>query len=230
MKNNKKIITVLSIIIITVLVIVIYQKQTSALPVKQVVKVSHMVDDRPDYNFYRSSDLSFGCNFYSKDNIVYNIIEGVDDSPPRVCEISQADKGTFRVLDFLYTKDINAVYYWCNKIDQADPGTFEAIYSGDAQGCESGPVANFTTDFAIDKNYVFHQGKIDSMFDRASFEYLGSGYIKTKDGIFFNNKKILEADIKTFEFLKSKSCGNSSLCDYNAQDKNHKYKYGEIVK
>lgn len=228
MKNIKKLIVIFFIIIIVILVIVIFLKQNKVTSLIQTERVSHMINNEPDYNFYRDHDQSFGCSFYSKDNIVYHITEGVDNFPPHICEIAQVDKRTFKALDLYYEKDINAVYALCNKIDKADPATFEVIYSGDSQGCTL--FSNTSTTFAIDKNYVFHQGSIDSMFDRTSFEYLGSGYIKTKDGIFFNDKKIIGADIETFEFLTLKNCDAGSLCDYNAQDKNHQYKYGEVVK
>ncbi len=135
--------------------------------------------------------------------------------------IEGADPSTYAIFfegNLTFAKDKYAVYTENGerKINEADPDTFEIIYSDDHY------------DFAKDKNHVFvvvataMGGSVVNIIDGAdlsTFETLTGKYSKDKNHVYRYEKIVEDADPDTFQLL-----------DYGySKDKNHVYKYGKIV-
>lgn len=244
MKKSIRIIIYIIVIILFLVVVylqVIKKNHSSSEEIKkdysileQNKKVSHLsVTGETDYQYYYGYDYSFGCDYYSKDNLIYHMLKGIEQAPV-IKEMPMADKETLKVLDFLYAKDKNYAYYLGSKIDNADGETFEVIYSGDSNGCHTeDDIINTATGFAKDKNNVYQYNKIIDNLDSFSFEYLENRYIKTKNGIFINDypkiEQIEEADTQTFKTVKFEDSPSYVNSEYDAMDKNYKYKNGKII-
>lgn len=156
-------------------------------------------------------------------------------------EVEGADPATFNFLytpqgtvELSYQRDKNFVYssnfiQGTNAIPGSDPTTF-LVLTDDGYG------------FAKDKNNVYSSaGTILYGVDTSTFEYLGNGYAKdskyvysvygTLTGINIVGSGLIvsDADPSTFQIVNPiGQCGSG--CQYDAQDKNHEYFQGRIVK
>jgi hypothetical protein len=130
--------------------------------------------------------------------------KGVKWNP--VAELNPIDFDTFKRLNIAYSKDINTVFFYDEKIVEADPETFESVDD---------------RDYAKDKNYVYYYGKIILGADPQTFQiFTNYWYSKDSDNIFDHNGIIIaEADVETFEAFHS---------GY-AKDKNNLYYAGISV-
>lgn len=144
--------------------------------------------------------------------------------------IKGADPKTFEVISsddtypWPYIKDQNAVYFGENKIDQADPQSFEVIYftlardnkhvfledkiikDADPNSIEVLPSSGLL--FLKDKNHIFSQainGDATSFADATTFQSLDYNFFKDKNYVYFYDgsqlHKITNVDPKTFEPL-----------------------------
>ena len=107
------------------------------------------------------------------------------------------DKATFQEINYIYSKDKNAVYLtdgkggW-EKIEGLDPDTFQVL-----------------TDYIKDKNGVYiissYTGKFEMekkpYMDGRTFEEMDELYSKDKNNIYYKGERIIEVDIPTFEKL-----------------------------
>jgi hypothetical protein len=98
-------------------------------------------------------------------------------------EIVGADPDTLKVYSQHYAKDKDRAYHWFNVVEKADASTFEPL----------------TYPFAKDKDQVFWSDKIVTGADPHSAEVKG-GYLIDKESVYWGNKTI-DADRQSFEFL-----------------------------
>jgi hypothetical protein len=149
-----------------------------------------------------------------------------------------------------YDKDKNHVFYRCEVIDGADPKTFETIYHPYAKDANSVfyETKNLYVDsqsFVLFRNKeiyneligygvegiarggdkIFSRGTVVGGVDVETFEFLNKAYFRDKNQVYWFDKPLEGADPATFEIVFDKP----GLDGYDAQDKNHKYFYGEIV-
>ena len=170
------------------------------------------------WNIEEDHDKDFGHGYFAKNGKVYFYNYNIEQ-PVYVCELLSADHKTFEVLDFIYARDRNHVYYRYSEMKEADPATFEIVLEGG---------------LAKDKDKVYLFGQILPEIDSDSLKDLGWRYMRTKDGIFIRNwdfkaEKIEEADLNTFEVVNFSDYPDYVRSAYNAKDKNYYYKAGVIV-
>ena len=142
------------------------------------------------------------------------------------------DVGSFEVFDthnFVdYAKDKDHVYWAGNLIQDADPQTF-SILSHDFEEYQKSvyfpkgareqlgsPLSSFHfmgSGYAKDKNTLFYFTEKFEGADFATFEDLGDGFGKDKNHVYRGNQVIQGADPQTFQYL-----GN-----FYGKDKNHVY-------
>ena len=107
------------------------------------------------------NDKEIETNYFGDKNSVYYIYENID-------KIKEADRNSFKILDYYITKDKNNVYYKGKKMENVDSESFK----------------EFGSFIAKDKNRVFYiEGNEDIKdIDAASFEMMGDTY-------YFSDKK-----------------------------------------
>jgi hypothetical protein len=127
--------------------------------------------------------------------------------------LTDADVGTFEVLD-AYAKDQNSVYFWNASIEGVDvdsfveKGPYYGVDKDQIYYCynsvEGSDAASFEdlgrTDmygYFKDKDTVYFMGHKDCDFfielkdvDVETFEFLGEGYTKDKNSVYYENKKV----------------------------------------
>lgn len=114
-------------------------------------------------------------------------------------ELPEADPQTFRATED-YAIDKNFVYLEGQKVEGIDTQTFKAI---DTSMCLYGIDKHNVFTFCRKENAAYREinpyeiTKLDYM-DPATFEYLGSYYIKDKNGVYYKNKKLEGSDPVTF--------------------------------
>ena len=139
---------------------------------------------------------------YLKDkNGIYNI-DGNSDN--LVLEKLPYDPQTYEVINQLYSKDKNNIYYSNRKITGADLPTFQIGSDG----------------FSKDKNNIYLEGKKILGVDRDTVKIIELPYIKDKNNIYYGNKKIEGADKNTFELIYD---FGSVVNRYYSKDKNNVY-------
>jgi putative membrane protein len=139
---------------------------------------------------------------YLKDkNGIYNI-DG--DSDNLVLEKLPYDPQTYEVINQLYSKDKNNIYYSNRKIIGADLPTFQIGSDG----------------FSKDKNNIYLEGKKILGVDRDTIKIIELPYIKDKNNVYYGNKKIEGADKNTFELIYD---FGSVVNRYYSKDKNNVY-------
>lgn len=139
---------------------------------------------------------------YLKDkNGIYNI-DGNSDN--LVLEKLPYDPQTYEVINQLYSKDKNNIYYSNRKIIGADLPTFQIGSDG----------------FSKDKNNIYLEGKKILGVDRDTVKIIELPYIKDKNNIYYGNKKIEGADKNTFELIYD---FGSVVNRYYSKDKNNVY-------
>lgn len=125
--------------------------------------------------------------------------------------IEGADPSTFQILskdgDSAYTKDVNSVYFYGEKIARADAKTF--IQLNDRYG--------------KDLKHVFHMQAIIEKCDLASFiaPYSNVWYAKDKSTVYSGANPISNADPETFSVGEDRSCGSN--CTYRSEDKQYRF-------
>ena len=147
-------------------------------------------------------NISGSARRYLKDkNGIYNI-DG--DSDNLVLEKLPYDSQTYEVINQLYSKDKNNIYYSNRKIIGADLPTFQIGSDG----------------FSKDKNNIYFGGKKILGVDRDTIKIIELPYIKDKNNVYYGNKKIEGADKNTFELTYD---FGSVVNGYYSKDKNNVY-------
>jgi len=147
-------------------------------------------------------NISGSARRYLKDkNGIYNI-DG--DSDNLVLEKLPYDPQTYEVINQLYSKDKNNIYYSNRKIIGADLPTFQIGSDG----------------FSKDKNNIYFGGKKILGVDRDTIKIIELPYIKDKNNVYYGNKKIEGADKNTFELTYD---FGSVVNGYYSKDKNNVY-------
>ena len=147
-------------------------------------------------------NISGSARRYLKDkNGIYNI-DG--DSDNLVLEKLPYDPQTYEVINQLYSKDKNNIYYSNRKIIGADLPTFQIGSDG----------------FSKDKNNIYLEGKKILGVDRDTIKIIELPYIKDKNNVYYGNKKIEGADKNTFELTYD---FGSVVNRYYSKDKNNVY-------
>lgn len=141
---------------------------------------------------------------YLKDkNGVYSI-DG--DSDNLVLEKLPYDPQTYEVINQLYSRDKNNIYYDNKKIEGADLPTFQRIDE---------------YIYSKDKNNIYFRGKKISGVDKETFEKIDKyNYSKDKNNIYYDDKKIEGVDKNTFELTYD---FGSVVNEYYSKDKNNVY-------
>ena len=147
-------------------------------------------------------NISGSARRYLKDkNGIYNI-DGNSDN--LVLEKLPYDPQTYEVINQLYSKDKNNIYYSNRKIIGADLPTFQIGSDG----------------FSKDKNNIYLEGKKILGVDRDTIKIIELPYIKDKNNVYYGNKKIEGADKNTFELIYD---FGSVVNRYYSKDKNNVY-------
>lgn len=147
-------------------------------------------------------NISGSARRYLKDkNGIYNI-DG--DSDNLVLEKLPYDPQTYEVINQLYSKDKNNIYYSNRKIIGADLPTFQIGSDG----------------FSKDKNNIYFGGKKILGVDRDTIKIIELPYIKDKNNVYYGNKKIEGADKNTFELTYD---FGSVVNGYYSKDKDNVY-------
>ena len=149
-------------------------------------------------------NISGSARQYLKDkNGVYSI-DG--DSDNLVLEKLPYDPQTYEVINQLYSRDKNNIYYDNKKIEGADLPTFQRIDE---------------YIYSKDKNNIYFRGKKISGVDKDTFEKIDKyNYSKDKNNIYYDDKKIEGVDKNTFELTYD---FGSVVNEYYSKDKNNVY-------
>ena len=153
-------------------------------------------------------NISGSARRYLKDkNGIYSIIYSMDgDSDKLVLENLPYDPQTYEVINQLYSKDKNNIYYSDRKIIGVDLPTFQRIDE---------------YIYSKDKNNIYFRGKKISGADKDTFEKIDEyNYSKDKNNIYYNDKKIEGVDKNTFELTYD---FGSVVNEYYSKDKNNVY-------
>ena len=153
-------------------------------------------------------NISGSARRYLKDkNGIYSIIYSMDgDSDKLALENLPYDPQTYEVINQLYSKDKNNIYYSDRKIIGVDLPTFQRIDENI---------------YSKDKNNIYFRGKKISGADKDTFEKIDKyNYSKDKNNIYYNDKKIEGVDKNTFELTYD---FGSVVNEYYSKDKNNVY-------
>jgi len=156
------------------------------------------------------NDKEIETNYFGDKNSVYYIYENID-------KIKEADRNSFKILDYYIAKDKNNVYYKGKKMENVDSESFK----------------EFGSFIAKDKNRVFYiEGNEDIKdIDAASFEMMGDTY-------YFSDKKNIFAIKYGGEFpdgqgfVKLKNIDRNSFSTLSKEigkDNNGVYYLGEKI-
>ena len=138
-------------------------------------------------------NISGSARQYLKDkNGIYSIIYSMDgDSDKLVLENLPYDPQTYEVINQLYSKDKNNIYFRGKKISGADKDTFEKIDK---------------YNYSKDKNNIYYNDKKIEGADKNTFELtydfgsvVNGYYSKDKNNVYYENKKLKGIDVKTFK-------------------------------
>ena len=147
-------------------------------------------------------NVSGSVRQYLKDKNGIYFIDG--DSDNLVLEKLPYDSQTFEVINKLYTRDKNNIYYSGRKIIGADLSTFQIGSDG----------------FSKDKNNIYLEGKRILGIDKDTVKIIELPYIEDKNNVYYRNKKIEGADKNTFELTYD---FKSVVNNYYSKDKNNVY-------
>ena len=147
-------------------------------------------------------NVSGSVRKYLKDKNGIYFIDG--DSDNLVLEKLPYDSQTFEVINKLYTRDKNNIYYSGRKIIGADLSTFQIGSDG----------------FSKDKNNIYLEGKRILGIDKDTVKIIELPYIEDKNNVYYRNKKIEGADKNTFELIYD---FGSVVNRYYSKDKNNVY-------
>ncbi len=218
---KKKILEVFLIMFLTVNTVPAYAKQALKIDKETFQEISavyskdkngvYVIENRGwkkleglDPVTFEIINISGSARQYLKDkNGVYSI-DG--DSDNLVLEKLPYDPQTYEVINQLYSRDKNNIYYDNKKIEGADLPTFQRIDE---------------YIYSKDKNNIYFRGKKISGVDKETFEKIDKyNYSKDKNNIYYDNKKIEGVDKNTFELTYD---FGSVVNEYYSKDKNNVY-------
>lgn len=218
---KKKILEVFLIMFLTVNTVPAYVKQTLKIDKETFQEISavyskdkngvYVIENRGwkkleglDPVTFEIINISGSARQYLKDkNGVYSI-DG--DSDNLVLEKLPYDSQTYEVINQLYSRDKNNIYYDNKKIEGADLSTFQRIDE---------------YIYSKDKNNIYFRGKKISGVDKETFEKIDKyNYSKDKNNIYYDDKKIEGVDKNTFELTYD---FGSVVNGYYSKDKNNVY-------
>ena len=218
---KKKILEVFLIMFLTVNTVPAYAKQALKIDKETFQEISavyskdkngvYVIENRGwkkleglDPVTFEIINISGSARQYLKDkNGVYSI-DG--DSDNLVLEKLPYDPQTYEVINQLYSRDKNNIYYDNKKIEGADLSTFQRIDE---------------YIYSKDKNNIYFRGKKISGVDKETFEKIDKyNYSKDKNNIYYDNKKIEGVDKNTFELTYD---FGSVVNEYYSKDKNNVY-------
>lgn len=218
---KKKILEVFLIMFLTVNIVPAYAKQELKIDKETFQEISavyskdkngvYVIENRGwkkleglDPVTFEIINISGSARQYLKDkNGVYSI-DG--DSDNLVLEKLPYDPQTYEVINQLYSRDKNNIYYDNKKIEGADLPTFQRIDE---------------YIYSKDKNNIYFRGKKISGVDKETFEKIDKyNYSKDKNNIYYDDKKIEGVDKNTFELTYD---FGSVVNEYYSKDKNNVY-------
>lgn len=218
---KKKILEVFFIMFLTVNTVPAYAKQALKIDKETFQEISavyskdkngvYVIENRGwkkleglDPVTFEIINISGSARQYLKDkNGVYSI-DG--DSDNLVLEKLPYDPQTYEVINQLYSRDKNNIYYDNKKIEGADLPTFQRIDE---------------YIYSKDKNNIYFRGKKISGVDKETFEKIDKyNYSKDKNNIYYDDKKIEGVDKNTFELTYD---FGSVVNEYYSKDKNNVY-------
>ena len=218
---KKKILEVFLIMFLTVNIVPAYAKQELKIDKETFQEISavyskdkngvYVIENRGwkkleglDPVTFEIINISGSARQYLKDkNGVYSI-DG--DSDNLVLEKLPYDPQTYEVINQLYSRDKNNIYYDNKKIEGADLPTFQRIDE---------------YIYSKDKNNIYFRGKKISGVDKETFEKIDKyNYSKDKNNIYYDDKKIEGVDKNTFELTYD---FGSVVNGYYSKDKNNVY-------
>ena len=156
-------------------------------------------------------------------------------------KILGADANSFIALDKEngYAKDKNSVYYFGQKVEGANPKTFEVISDGEyskddknvyasgevIKGADPKTFREFPeTSYSRDKNnlyYYFGEDKFLGKIFENNFEFLDDFIIRNGNEIYFYGKKLKLKDAKKFKLIKNTGIMTTSkIIVYGKNDEN----------
>ena len=218
---KKKILEVFLIMFLTVNTVPAYAKQALKIDKETFQEISvvyskdkngvYVIENRGwkkleglDPVTFEIINISGSARRYLKDkNGIYSI-DG--DSDNLVLEKLPYDPQTYEVINQLYSRDKNNIYYDNKKIEGADLLTFQRIDE---------------YIYSKDKNNIYFRGKKISGVDKETFEKIDKyNYSKDKNNIYYDDKKIEGVDKNTFELTYD---FGSVVNEYYSKDKNNVY-------
>ena len=218
---KKKILEVFLIMFLTVNIVPAYAKQALKIDKETFQEISavyskdkngvYVIENRGwkkleglDPVTFEIININGSVRQYLKDkNGVYSI-DG--DSDNLVLEKLPYDPQTYEVINQLYSRDKNNIYYDNKKIEGADLFTFQRIDE---------------YIYSKDKNNIYFRGKKISGVDKETFEKIDKyNYSKDKNNIYYDDKKIEGVDKNTFELTYD---FGSVVNGYYSKDKNNVY-------
>lgn len=105
--------------------------------------------ENADLNSYQVLVDGYGWGYIKdKSRVFFYLGDGKQDY--KLIEVNGANPKTFKVIYLEYGKDDNNVYHGWDKVDNADPDTFEVYYF---------PDWSLEYEYAKDKNSFYYQGK-----------------------------------------------------------------------
>jgi len=134
--------------------------------------------------------------------------------------LRDADISTFEVLNYLYARDANRVYYSFGKIENADAPSFQALDSGASFGGTGKFLLNFES-YARDKNNVFHYaytiGKpsIVRLANLQTFRSINGRFGRDEKAAFIDHRHIKYAQIKSWALLQGLYSCDDDFCFYD---------------
>lgn len=169
-----------------------------------------------------------GFNFGKDDDHVYRIGNVLFETFRLV---ENVDVDTYEVLNQAYKKDKNAVYWYDDIIDGADPSTFHLIgepslakdenflyqYGHRIEGADEKTYQALNYYYAIFNEVIYFTGLPMVDLEQRDYEILGENYIRIGNAIWYNDEEIEEVDVESFEILS----------DIYSKDKNAVYYFGE---
>lgn len=162
-----------------------------------------------------------GFYFKDKDNVYYDKSHGSN----KFTIVEDADPNTFEKIDkrAQYFRDKN--YVFCDSYDQSSSYFSKRIDGVDADSFRNIEIdtSSLESDYYTDGKHIIYRCNIMNQFDTETFEYLGFTYSKDKNNIYYNNDVLSGSDLESFTVKK---IGEDWFFAY---DKNHVYRYSEII-
>jgi hypothetical protein len=127
---------------------------------------------------------------------------------------TDADPATFMVISHGYGKDKNNVYYFAQKIANADVQSFTPLRDAAYPSAE-GSASSW---YAKDIHSAYYRSTVIQNADVQSLVFLGGEYAKDSHTVYYEGNRIANADAGTF-----------ALVGQYAKDKNHVFYSGKML-